>query len=89
MLLKELNLCLRDLEKIIDLGDPIAKFDYCCLAALKEASKNTTVSFKEALNKASPAEGFAVLQGHIFDLADLTFYKGVFYYYLGVYKEAL
>jgi hypothetical protein len=35
LLLKELNLCLRDMQKVVDSGDRRMMFDYGCLEALK------------------------------------------------------
>jgi tetratricopeptide (TPR) repeat protein len=87
--LKELNLCLKDLEKSIELGDSLSRFDFCCLASLKEASKGTADSYKEALRKLSPTEGFTLQKGHIFQQSDLFFYKGVYFFYLAQYTEAL
>jgi len=76
---------LRDLEKAVEAGDSLSRFDYCCLSALKEASKGTTENFREAVRKLSPAEGLTVQKGHIFSFADFYFYKGVFSFYLQQY----
>jgi tetratricopeptide (TPR) repeat protein len=49
--LKELNLSLKDMEKLIELGDKHVEFDFHCLSALKEASKSEEDNFRNALQK--------------------------------------
>lgn len=41
------------MEKLIEMGDKYVEFDFCCLSALKEASKGDEDNFKSALEKIS------------------------------------
>jgi hypothetical protein len=78
------------MEQMIDLGDTLIRFDFCCLSALKEASKNTIESYKEALNKISFVDSLGnITNGHIFKNSDMLFYKGLFNFLVGKYEEAL
>lgn len=45
LLLKELNMCLKDMQRVVDSGDERMLFDFNCLESLREASKNTPESF--------------------------------------------
>ena len=37
------------------MGDNVIKYDYCCLSALKEASKGAVENYKEAIKKITVA----------------------------------
>ena len=72
----------------MEAGDSLSRFDFCCLSALKEASKGSNENFREAVRKLTPVEGLSIQKGHIFTFADYYFYKGVFNFYLKNYSEA-
>ena len=95
-MLKELNLALTDLDRLLELKTANNIFYYVdreCLVALKSG----TASLEDALEKESLTKAIQKItkvlsykvSGNIFGLHDLYFYKSVFQFYLGDVQGAL
>ena len=95
---KELNLALSDLNKLVDLqtlNNIHYLIDRECLYSLKTAS--TTEKGSEELDQISLVRAIQSISkivsykmsGKIFSLEDLYFYKSVFHFYLQEYEQAL
>lgn len=89
LLLKELNLCLKDMQRVVDSGDERMLFDFGCLESLREASKNTPESFESAIARLKSLKPSEEGDGYVFMRADYYFYKGMYYFYLHNYEKAL
>ncbi len=98
IILKELNLALGDLGKLIDLKTANTMnylIDRECLLSLKISS--TVDNESETLNPEHLIEGIQRLakmisyksNGDVFKLHDLYFYKAVYHFYLQEYEQAL
>jgi len=96
IVLKELNLALTDLDRLLELKTANNIFYYVdreCLVALKSG----TASLEDALEKESLTKAIQKItkvlsykvSGNIFGLHDLYFYKSVFQFYLGDVQGAL
>ena len=96
IILKELNLALQDLDRLIELktANNIHYYiDRECLVALKTATVSSNEDLErenllKAIQKVTKVLSYKV-SGNIFSLQDLYFYKSVFHFYLGEYQEAL
>ena len=96
IILKELNLALNDLDRLLDLKTENNIYYYIdkeCLLALK----STTANSDDSLEKENLGKGIQKLEkiinykisGNIFAHYDLYFYKSVFHFYLGEYEQAI
>lgn len=93
---RELNAALDDLEKILEISkNSKAKIDIAALMALKMSStQNDSESSKNAEGLSKSLENFSFLvtankDGIIFKIHDLLFYKGLMFFYLNQYGNAL
>lgn len=100
IVIKELNLALSDLNKLIDLQTPnnIHYFiDKECLYSLKLASLAAEGDTEENLDNINIVKGIQTISkilsykmsGKIFQFDDFYFYKSVFHFYLKEYDQAL
>jgi len=96
IILKELNLALNDLDRLLELktGNNIYYYiDRECLVALKTATASGDEELEKdgllkAIQKVSKVISYKV-SGNAFALHDLYFYKSVFEFYLGDFQAAL
>ena len=90
--MKELNLCLQTLKKLIDLTDSSEEFvnDSDCLMALKAASQKFSGDETEDLDIDKIDDVIeSGTDGVIFKMSDFCFYKGVFCFYEKKYQAAI
>lgn len=89
LLLKELNLCLKDMQRVVDSGDERMLFDLNCLESLREASKLSPENFQAALARIKSTKSAGTTDGYVFSCSDYYFYKGLYYFYLKDYQKTL
>jgi len=98
IVVKELNLALSDLNRLVDLQTPnniLYYIDRECLSSLKTAS--STREGEDELDTANLVKGIQSIakilsykmSGEIFQLDDLYFYKSILHFYLKEYDQAL
>lgn len=94
--MKELNLCLETLDKLIEITDNSEDFvsDKQCLLSLKYASEELGGKEKTEISDKKYIDVINNLiengkNGMVFKSSDFCFYRAVFYFYNGKYKEAI